>query len=52
MEIYTRKLEQLWDADVIVVGSGSAGSSAAIAAARAGADTILVERFGDRKSVV
>lgn len=46
MEIYTRKLEQLWDADVIVVGSGSAGSSAAIAAARAGADTILVERFG------
>lgn len=46
MEIYTRQLTQLWDADVIVVGSGSAGSSAAIAAARSGAKTILVERFG------
>jgi glycine/D-amino acid oxidase-like deaminating enzyme len=46
MDVYTKQLTQLWDADVIVVGSGSAGSSAAIAAARAGADTILVERFG------
>lgn len=46
MDVYTKQLTQLWDADVIVVGSGSAGSSAAIAAARSGADTILVERFG------
>jgi hypothetical protein len=46
VETYTKKLTQLWDADVIVVGSGSAGSSAAIAAARTGAKTILVERFG------
>jgi ribulose 1,5-bisphosphate synthetase/thiazole synthase len=45
MEIYTKPLTTLWDADVIVVGSGSAGSSAAIAAARTGAKTILVERF-------
>lgn len=46
MEYYTKQLTQLWDADVIVVGSGSAGASAAIAAARSGANTILVERFG------
>ncbi|GAB4521905.1 MAG: FAD-dependent oxidoreductase [Anaerolineae bacterium] len=46
MDIYTRKLTTLWDADVIVVGSGSAGASAAIAAARTGANTVLIERFG------
>ena len=32
--------------DVVVVGGGVAGCSAAIAAARAGANTILIERFG------
>ena len=32
--------------DVLVVGGGPAGSSAAASAARAGAETILVERYG------
>lgn len=34
------------EADVVVLGSGSAGSVAAIAAARQGVDTLLVERYG------
>ena len=34
------------DVDVLVIGSGSAGSTAAIAAARTGARTMLVERYG------
>ncbi|CAA9286658.1 MAG: hypothetical protein AVDCRST_MAG77-4821 [uncultured Chloroflexi bacterium] len=32
--------------DVLVVGGGPAGFAAAVAAARAGADTVLVERYG------
>jgi NADPH-dependent 2,4-dienoyl-CoA reductase/sulfur reductase-like enzyme len=31
--------------DVLVVGGGSAGLSAAVAAARNGADVLLLERF-------
>ncbi|MGH8923171.1 MAG: FAD-dependent oxidoreductase [Acidimicrobiia bacterium] len=33
------------EADVVVVGSGSAGSSAAIAAGRSGADVVLIEKL-------
>ncbi|MGH8515961.1 MAG: FAD-dependent oxidoreductase, partial [Gammaproteobacteria bacterium] len=32
--------------DVLVLGGGGAGLSAAVAAARAGAHTVLVERHG------
>jgi hypothetical protein len=34
------------EADVLVVGGGPAGLGAAVGAARAGADVVLVERFG------
>lgn len=36
----------LWETDVLVIGSGSAGATAAIAAARQGASVGLVERYG------
>src|SRR5689334_14388762 len=46
MPTYTQELPIITQAEVIVLGSGSAGSTAAIAAARTGADTLLVERYG------
>ena len=39
-------LPRLAEVDVLVVGAGSAGTVAAIAAARAGAKTMVVERYG------
>ena len=41
-----RQLEVYKEAEVVVVGGGPAGVSAAVAAARNGADTVLIERYG------
>ncbi|MGF1724885.1 FAD-dependent oxidoreductase [Photobacterium nomapromontoriensis] len=41
-----KQIEVLAETDVLVVGGGPAGMAAAIGAAREGAKTILVERFG------
>jgi len=41
-----RQLEVYREAEVVVVGGGPAGVSAAVAAARNGADTVLIERYG------
>ena len=41
-----KALPVLTRCDVLVVGAGPAGISAALAARRAGADTVLLERFG------
>lgn len=44
--IFSKPVRNLWQTDVLVVGSGSAGATAAIAAARQGASVALVERYG------
>lgn len=46
MQTYSVALPTLAECDVLVIGGGSAGGSAAIAAARCGARVILVERYG------
>ncbi|MHA1355271.1 MAG: FAD-dependent oxidoreductase [Candidatus Heimdallarchaeota archaeon] len=42
----SKKIPVMASTDVLVVGGGPAGLSAAIAAAREGVDTILLERYG------
>ena len=40
------EINVLWEADVVVVGGGPGGHAAAVSAARSGADTVLLERYG------
>ena len=42
----SREIKIAKEVEVLAVGSGPGGISAAIAAAREGADTLLVERYG------
>jgi hypothetical protein len=46
MDIYSKAIGVTYETDILVVGSGSAGATAAIAAARQGAEVTLVERYG------
>jgi len=41
-----RETNVCYEADVVVVGGGPGGVGAAVAAARSGADTVLIERYG------
>jgi hypothetical protein len=46
VEEKARRLPVIDSADIVVLGGGSAGLSAAVSAARLGADVLLIERYG------
>lgn len=46
MQTTYKHLPSFGKSDIIVLGSGSAGATAAIAAARSGGNTLLIERYG------
>ncbi len=47
-----KSIPVLMETDVLVLGGGPAGMSAAIAAAREGVDTVIVERYGSFGGVI
>ena len=47
-----RDIPVRWEADVVVCGGGPAGTAAAIAAARHGSSTLLLERYGFDRIVI
>ena len=46
MDTYSAPIKTHWQTEVLVVGSGSAGATAAITAAQQGASVTLIERYG------
>ena len=46
LRIHSRAIPVIGQADVVVIGGGTAGIGAAVGAARQGASTVLVERYG------
>lgn len=46
MQTYSAPIKTHWETDVLVVGSGSSGATAAITAGQQGASVTLIERYG------